>query len=135
MDTTATSGIPWFGARKLARHLSIEVEHLREERDEMRRRLETLGVLSVTELEERKKRPSRNDADGAAASTSPHVADHVVGLKELARETAKATEQAVLKRTLRQVQWRRVTAARRLGISYKTLLDKIKRYGLDLGDS
>jgi two-component system, NtrC family, response regulator AtoC len=99
-------------------------------------RIVVLGTeMVLTELEERKRRPSRNDPDGAAASTSPDIADHVVGLKELARQTAKATEQAVLKRTLRQVQWRRVAAARRLGISYKTLLDKIKQYGLDLADS
>jgi len=94
MDTTATSGIPWFGARKLARHLSIEVEHLREERDEMRRRLETLGVLSVTELEERKNALKR-DLDDVRAQIDREQRDSQAALDEIAKQAATSRQQLV----------------------------------------
>jgi DNA-binding NtrC family response regulator len=43
----------------------------------------------------------------------------------------EVVEREALKRTLARVHWRRVEAAQRLRISYKTLLEKIKHYGLD----
>jgi len=97
-------------------------------------RIVVLGTETVlTELEERRQGSSHNSADEVAPSTNAPVRSESVGLKELLRQTAQATEREVLDRTLRQVQWRRIAAARRLGISYKTLLDKIKQYGLDGG--
>jgi len=56
---------------------------------------------------------------------------HVLGLKELTHQAVVHTERMTLKLTLEQVCWRRIEAARRLGISYKTLLNKIKHYELD----
>jgi hypothetical protein len=52
--------VPWFGARKLARSLLIEVAALRDEREALRRQLEALGAMSVVELQE-KKRELEND--------------------------------------------------------------------------
>jgi transcriptional regulator with PAS, ATPase and Fis domain len=52
-------------------------------------------------------------------------------LKELTHQAVEHTERMALKRTLEQVHWRRIEAARRLRISYKTLLNKIKYYELD----
>jgi len=46
-----SSSIPWFGTRKYARELLIEVKQLREHCDDARRQLERLGVLSVVQLE------------------------------------------------------------------------------------
>src|SRR5688572_24331801 len=46
--------IPWFGARKVARELAIEVEDLRGERDDLRRKIDALGLLSQFELEARR---------------------------------------------------------------------------------
>jgi transcriptional regulator with GAF, ATPase, and Fis domain len=54
-----------------------------------------------------------------------------LGLKELVREAAEEAERRALKTTLEELCWRRGAAALRLRISYKTLLEKIKYYGLD----
>jgi two-component system response regulator AtoC len=52
-------------------------------------------------------------------------------LADVAREAALAAERAVIADTLRQVQWNRRKAAQMLGVSYKTLLNKIKETGLE----
>lgn len=52
-------------------------------------------------------------------------------LAEVAREAALAAERAVIADTLRQVHWNRRKAAQQLGVSYKTLLNKIKETGLE----
>ena len=101
-------------------------------------RIVVLGTDDVlTELEAPRSSPSPNahEATRSAKATNGHAAHEALGLKELARRAAEATEQEVLKRTLRRVHWHRVAAARQLGISYKTLLDKIKQYRLDRRDS
>jgi two-component system response regulator AtoC len=51
-------------------------------------------------------------------------------LKEVARRAAREAERVVIKQTLDAVHWNRLEAARRLGISYKALLYKIKACGL-----
>jgi len=52
-------------------------------------------------------------------------------LAEVAREAAMTAERAVISDTLRQVHWNRRKAAQLLGVSYKTLLNKIKETGLE----
>jgi two-component system response regulator AtoC len=52
-------------------------------------------------------------------------------LSEVAREAALAAERTVIAETLRNVQWNRRKAAQLLGVSYKTLLNKIKETGLE----
>jgi DNA-binding NtrC family response regulator len=52
-------------------------------------------------------------------------------LAEVAREAALAAERTVIADTLRNVQWNRRKAAQLLGVSYKTLLNKIKETGLE----
>jgi two-component system response regulator AtoC len=52
-------------------------------------------------------------------------------LVEVAREAALNAERAVIGDTLRQVHWNRRKAAQLLGVSYKTLLNKIKETGLE----
>jgi len=47
-------------------------------------------------------------------------------LSDVAREAALAAERTVIADTLRQVHWNRRRAAQQLGVSYKTLLNKIK---------
>jgi two-component system, NtrC family, response regulator AtoC len=56
---------------------------------------------------------------------------HMPGLKELARQAAERAERRAIKLVLDAVRWRRVEAAQRLRISYKTLLEKIKYYELE----
>jgi two-component system, NtrC family, response regulator AtoC len=96
-------------------------------------RIVVLGTESVVaELTEPEPRRARTDADSAEASESDDalLADSL-GLKEVARRAAELAERRALKRTLDRVHWRRVEAAQRLRISYKTLLEKIKHYELD----
>lgn len=46
--------VPWFGARKVARALMVEVSRTRTESNELKAQLDKLGALSVIELEKRK---------------------------------------------------------------------------------
>jgi two-component system response regulator AtoC len=52
-------------------------------------------------------------------------------LSEVAREAALNAERTVISDTLRQVHWNRRKAAIILGVSYKTLLNKIKETGIE----
>jgi DNA-binding NtrC family response regulator len=51
-------------------------------------------------------------------------------LAEVTKEAALRAEQSVIGDTLRQVHWNRRKAAEVLGVSYKTLLNKIKECGI-----
>jgi two-component system response regulator AtoC len=51
-------------------------------------------------------------------------------LAEVAKEASLRAERAVIEDTLRQVHWNRRKAAQLLGVSYKTLLNKIKECGI-----
>jgi DNA-binding NtrC family response regulator len=62
----------------------------------------------------------------AAANRNGHTS-----LKEIARHAAQQAECLALRMVLDEVHWHRAEAARRLGVSYKTLLSKIKQHGLD----
>jgi len=46
--------LPWFGVRRKARELWTQVLELRAQRDEARKQLESLGILSIVELEARR---------------------------------------------------------------------------------
>jgi DNA-binding NtrC family response regulator len=61
-----------------------------------------------------------------ATSDGPRPVD----LKTLARDAARAAEQAVILTALRNTGWNRTQAARALGISYRALLYKIADFGL-----
>jgi DNA-binding NtrC family response regulator len=52
-------------------------------------------------------------------------------LSDVAREAALSAERTVIADTLRQVHWNRRKAAQLLGVSYKTLLNKIKETGIE----
>jgi two-component system response regulator AtoC len=52
-------------------------------------------------------------------------------LADVAREAALAAERTLIGNTLRQVHWNRRKAAQILGVSYKTLLNKIKETGIE----
>jgi DNA-binding NtrC family response regulator len=97
-------------------------------------RIVVLGTESVVgELEASNGRSSDPQTAVAEANNGlpDGLSDDSLGLKELSRRAAQAAEREALKRTLARVHWRRVAAARRLQISYKTLLEKIKHYRLD----
>ena len=69
--------------------------------------------------------------DGRADEPAPPPAQEGRRLTEVAREAALTAERAVIADTLRQVHWNRRKAAQLLGVSYKTLLNKIKETGLE----
>ncbi len=52
-------------------------------------------------------------------------------LADVAREAAMNAERTMISETLRQVHWNRRKAALILGVSYKTLLNKIKETGIE----
>jgi len=75
-----------------------------------------------------------DDPDDAADEAPPAVATAAPDgrrLAEVAREAALTAERAVISDTLRQVHWNRRKAAQILGVSYKTLLNKIKETGIE----
>ena len=48
----------------------------------------------------------------------------------MSKAAALKAERTVIEDTLRQVHWNRRRAAEQLGVSYKTLLNKIKECGI-----
>jgi two-component system, NtrC family, response regulator AtoC len=67
------------------------------------------------------------DPDTAEADDAEPAADETGGsLAQVAKAAAMKAERAAIEQTLRQVHWNRRKAAVILGVSYKTLLNKIK---------
>jgi len=64
-----------------------------------------------------------------AADESPEAATGG-SLATVAKAAAMKAERAAIEQTLRQVHWNRRKAAQILGVSYKTLLNKIKECGI-----
>jgi two-component system response regulator AtoC len=73
--------------------------------------------------------PAPPAAPAAAAPAGPR-ARGPAGLKEVARSAAREAERELIRRTLEETRWNRAEAARRLRISYKALLYKIRDCGL-----
>jgi two-component system response regulator AtoC len=72
-----------------------------------------------------------SDADEAPGDDEPPAAPAGGGsLAALAKAAAMKAERAAIEQTLHQVLWNRRKAARILGVSYKTLLNKIKECGI-----
>jgi DNA-binding NtrC family response regulator len=70
--------------------------------------------------------PEPTDELGAEAAP-----DEINGsLAAVAKAAALKAERAAIEHTLRQVHWNRRKAAQILGVSYKTLLNKIKECGI-----
>jgi two-component system response regulator AtoC len=69
--------------------------------------------------------------DGDEPSTEPAAAEEGGGsLASVAKAASMKAERAAIEHTLRQVHWNRRKAAQILGVSYKTLLNKIKECGI-----
>ncbi len=76
--------------------------------------------------------PIEPDLDDEAEDASP--ADETSSsLAAVAKAAAMKAERAAIEQTLRQVHWNRRKAAQHLGVSYKTLLNKIKECGISRG--
>jgi two-component system response regulator AtoC len=67
-------------------------------------------------------------------SKSPHPGQLTgVHLKDVARKAARHAEKEEILRMLERTRWNRVSAAKLLNISYRSLLYKMKEVGLDRG--
>jgi DNA-binding NtrC family response regulator len=67
---------------------------------------------------------------GVAVLEEPVAAAATASLAEVAKQAALRAERAVIEDTLQRVHWNRRKAAQQLGVSYKTLLNKIKECGI-----
>ena len=76
-----------------------------------------LPVSLETETTGADERASRPDEGGGSLAT-------------VAKAASMKAERAAIEHTLRQVHWNRRKAAQILGVSYKTLLNKIKECGI-----
>jgi len=110
------------------------------ELENIMKRIVVLGTEAVVdELQELEPPPALDampacpTANGGTPSDNglPELDSDRLDLKEVARKAAEDAERRALKMILDRVCWRRGEAALRLGISYKTLLEKIKHYELD----
>jgi len=72
-----------------------------------------------------------DDGDDEADEVPPPPSSDGRRLSDVAREAALSAERIVIADTLRQVHWNRRKAAQLLGVSYKTLLNKIKETGIE----
>ncbi len=67
----------------------------------------------------------------SATAASPRDFDLAGSLPEVSARAVESVERAKIEATLRECKWNKAAAAQRLGVSYKTLLNKIHAYGLD----
>ncbi|HUQ49258.1 MAG TPA: sigma-54 dependent transcriptional regulator [Terriglobales bacterium] len=70
-------------------------------------------------------------ARSAGSTAAPSAAALDGSLQEVSSRAVESVEKAKIEATLRECKWNKSHAAERLGISYKTLLNKIHAYGLD----
>ncbi len=80
---------------------------------------------------------SRAELRGAKAPAAPPPGASVtpeVSLKRVGAAAAEAAERELVQRVLAETRWNRREAARRLKISYKALLNKVKKWGAEEGD-
>ncbi|HET9372719.1 MAG TPA: sigma-54 dependent transcriptional regulator [Vicinamibacterales bacterium] len=75
-------------------------------------------------------RAAATHAPAASAATNNHPEAEARSLLELAKRAALAAERTAIERTLIAQRWNRRKAARQLGVSYKTLLNKMKECGI-----
>jgi DNA-binding NtrC family response regulator len=73
--------------------------------------------------------PAPPDAEEASADTDT-TEEGGGSLATVAKAAAMKAERTAIEQTLRQVHWNRRKAAQILGVSYKTLLNKIKECGI-----
>jgi len=74
-------------------------------------------------------------ASAAASAPAVELPKDNSSLKKLSSLAAERVEREVVLRTLNEVNWNRKLAAKKLSISYKALLNKIKRWQIGAGAS
>jgi two-component system response regulator AtoC len=74
---------------------------------------------------------AHDSASGDRPAAAPKVGKDRASLKDAARVAAQQVERDLILESLRRMRWNRKETARLLGVSYKTLLAKIRENGLD----
>ena len=74
--------------------------------------------------------PMESELDEAGSDDAEPAEDTGGSLASVAKAASMKAERAAIEQTLRQVHWNRRKAAQILGVSYKTLLNKIKECGI-----
>jgi two-component system, NtrC family, response regulator AtoC len=69
-------------------------------------------------------------ANGGAVAVLDEPVTTSTSLADVAKQAALRAERIVIEETLQRVHWNRRKAAQQLGVSYKTLLNKIKECGI-----
>ncbi len=87
--------------------------------------------MVLQSIHERIKEEERVQKATPSLSPSPQPSKGLFNLKEVGRKAAELAEKELIETTLQQTRWNRREAARLLRISYKALIYKIERYGLD----
>jgi two-component system response regulator AtoC len=72
----------------------------------------------------------QGEPDTSADESVPELPTTGSRLADVARAASMKAERALIEETLQQVHWNRRRAAEQLGVSYKTLLNKIKDCGI-----
>ena len=78
--------------------------------------------------------PLPEPPDAASASAQAPAAGDLRSLKKVGSMAAQSAEKELVLRTLQGCGWNRKQAARELGICYKALLNKLKRWEAEEGD-
>lgn len=92
------------------------------------------NVRELQNLMERISILHEGEVRAADLGLSVHVrgdSDPEGSLEHAAAKAVESVERAKIEATLRECKWNKKQAAERLGISYKTLLNKVHAYGLD----
>ncbi len=98
---------------------------------ELQNTIERAAILHDTEVTAADLGLSANLSSAAAVSVGEHSIDLDGSLSEVSAQATRTIEKAKIEATLRECKWNKSAAAERLGISYKTLLNKIHAYALD----
>jgi transcriptional regulator with PAS, ATPase and Fis domain len=103
------------------------------ELENMIKRLVVLGREASVLAELREDRASGRRSGAALRELIDGLAETAgdVPLREVGRRVAQEAERETIDRVLQHTQWNRKAAARLLGVSYKTLLHKIRECGLE----
>ena len=77
------------------------------------------------------RRPDTQRIEEAPPPPTPRAAEGDVSLKRVAAAAAGEAERELVRRVLGETRWNRKEAARRLKVSYKALLNKLKKWELE----
>jgi len=109
----------------LAKELAEKIEHQQEAVKKKTNKTDSISLPSTEKL-----------IKEILNKYSVKNSNNIPSLKKISKEVTSKVEQIIIKEVLEQLNWNKKLAAKKLQISYKALLYKIKEYGIknDLED-